>query len=156
MPNGQQPRPRGGGVRSTCDISRPARDTNEPSGSLARNSPIGRVHCLPRPEPFGSCGQGRGRTADLPLFRCSGCPAHGGCGRVLGCLRLRRGADDCRCCRHGCRLRYEWTFRLRGGESKWLAAAVVVAVTAAIRSACSGISASTVPSPVIASRPKGA
>ena len=41
-------------------------------------------------------------------------------------------------------------------ESKWLAAAVVVAVTGAIRSACSGISASTVPSPVIASPSKGA
>ena len=81
-------------------------------------------------------GQGRGRTADLPLFRCSGCPAHGGCARVRGCLRLRRAADGCRCCRHGCRLRYEWTFRLRGGESRWLAAAVIVAVTSAIRSAC--------------------
>jgi hypothetical protein len=34
--------------------------------------------------------------------------------RVRGCSRLRQGADGCRRCRHGCRQRYERTFRSRG------------------------------------------
>ena len=33
--------------------------------------------------------------------------------RVLGCLRLRQGVDDCRRCRQ----RYQQTFRFRSGES---------------------------------------
>ena len=34
-----------------------------------------------------------------------------GCARVRGCLKLRQGADDGRRCRHGCRQRYQRTFR---------------------------------------------
>jgi hypothetical protein len=60
---------------------------------------------------------GCSRPADLPFFRCSGCPAQAGCTRVHGCLRLRQGADDCGRCRHGCRRRYHRTSRLAGGES---------------------------------------
>ena len=46
-------------------------------------------------------------------MRCSGCPAQAGCARVLGCLRLRQDADGSR---HGCRQRYQRTFRSRAGS----------------------------------------
>ena len=43
------------------------------------------------------------RPLRRPFFRCSGCPAHIGCVRALGCLRLRLGGGGCRRCGHGCR-----------------------------------------------------
>ena len=36
---------------------------------------------------------------------------------VRGCSRLPLAVADCRRCRHGCRQRYELTFRSQGGES---------------------------------------
>ena len=74
---------------------------------------------------------------------------------MLACLRLRRTLTTA-VVAVTVAVEIPADLRFGGGESKWLAAAVGVAVTGAIRSACSGISASTVPSPVIASRSKGA
>ena len=56
------------------------------------------------PQVKGSpSGQGRGRTADLPLFRCDRCPGQRRCRSVDS----RRGASavgvGCRRCRHRCR-----------------------------------------------------
>jgi len=50
-------------------------------------------------------------SADLPIFRCGGCPAQAGCAGVRDCSRLRQGADGCHRCRHGSRQIYERTFR---------------------------------------------
>jgi hypothetical protein len=49
------------------------------------------------------CGQGRGRTADLPLFRCRRCPGRRDRRSVDGCPRAPLGGTGCRRCRHGCR-----------------------------------------------------
>jgi hypothetical protein len=51
----------------------------------------------------GGGGQGRGRTADLPLFRCRRCPGRRDRRSVDGCPRAPIGGTGCRHCRHGCR-----------------------------------------------------
>jgi hypothetical protein len=61
------------------------------------------------PECVGQVLSGTALSNDLPLFRCSGCPAQARCARVRGCSWLRQGADGCRRCRHGCRRRCEPT-----------------------------------------------
>jgi hypothetical protein len=61
----------------------------------------------PRSSPPLASGQpALGAWLDLPLFRCSGCPAQIRYARVTGCLRLRQSAGGCGRCRHGCRRRH--------------------------------------------------
>jgi hypothetical protein len=52
-----------------------------------------------------SGGQGQDRTADLPLFRWSGCPAQPHHAAGSGCPWLRKAGIGCPRCRHGCRQR---------------------------------------------------
>jgi hypothetical protein len=56
---------------------------------------------------------GAARLLDRLLFRCSGCPAQAESARAGDCLRLPRGAEDCRRCRRRC----QSTFRFEGEES---------------------------------------
>jgi hypothetical protein len=93
---------------------------NREDASLALGREASAVHKrneISTVQPVSSVIPATGMLADLPFFRCSGCPGQTRCTRVRGCARMPQGADGCRRCRHGCRRRFQRLFRLNSGES---------------------------------------
>ena len=60
----------------------------------------------------------RGRAVDLPFFRCSGCPAQARRAGSRWLFTVPLAVAGCRRCRHGCRQRYELTFRSRAESTR--------------------------------------